>query len=200
MIDTAVQLLRDELVQYLTVIGYNHPENFVVIENIALLESNATTNLDNSIVFTVVNIEEESTLKNIPAFSKNLVGKARYENPPIYLNVYLLISCSSKSITGDMEYIDTLTRLSHVIRFFQGKNSFVQYDPTKIGPFDDIMDFKIKAELYTMTFEQINHLWGVLGGKQMPSVLYKLRLVALTSRRLLREVPLIEEIDANLHP
>ncbi|HEY6901536.1 MAG TPA: DUF4255 domain-containing protein [Puia sp.] len=199
MIDTTIELIRDEFVEYLRVNGYAHPETMVVIENIALLDSNNTTNLDNSIVFTIVNIEEESTLKNTPALKKDASGKARYENPPTYLNIYLLISCVSKSITGDSEYIDTLARLSHVIRFFQGKNSFTAYDPTKLSSqFDDITDFKIKPELYTLTFEQINHLWGVLGGKQMPSVMYKLRLVAISGRKRLRDVPLIEEVNANL--
>jgi hypothetical protein len=55
-------------------------------------------------------------------------------------------------------------------------------------------------ELYTLTFEQINHLWGSLGGKQMPFVMYKLRLIALTDRTIVREVPLIEEIDTTLRP
>ena len=198
MIDTTIVLLRDEFVEYLRVNGYAHPETMVVIENIALLDSNNTTNLDNSIVFSIVNIEEESTLKNTPAFRKDGDGKARYENPPVYLNLYLLISCCSKSITGDTEYIDTLARLSHVIRFFQGKNSFTAYDPAKLSGADDITDFRIKPELYTLTFEQINHLWGVLGGKQMPSVMYKLRLVAISGHKKLRDVPLVEEVNANL--
>ena len=50
-------------------------------------------------------------------------------------------------------------------------------------------------ELYTLTFEQINHLWGSLGGRQIPFVMYKLRLVSITERALVREVPLIEEIE-----
>lgn len=198
MIDTTIALLREEFVEYLRANGYTQPETMVVIENIALLDNDTTTNLNNSIVFSVVNIEEESTLKNAPPLRKDASGKARYENPPVYLNLYLLVSCCNKTISSNNEYLDTLTKLSHVIRFFQGKNSFTAYDPSKISVYDDITDFKIKPELYTLTFEQINHLWGVLGGKQMPSVMYKLRLVAISSRRRLRDVPLIEEVDANL--
>jgi hypothetical protein len=32
----------------------------------------------------------------------------------------------------------------------------------------------------------------------MPSVMYKLRLIAISGRKLLRNVPLVEEIDADL--
>lgn len=198
MIDTTISLIRDEFVEYLRANGYTQPETLVVIENIALLDSDTTTNLNNSIVFSVVNIEEESTLKNAPALKKDASGKARYENPPVYLNIYLLVSCCNKNISNNNEYLDTLTKLSHVIRFFQGKNSFTAYDTSKLSVYDDITDFKIKPELYTLTFEQINHLWGVLGGKQMPSVMYKLRLVAISGRKRLRDTPLVEELNAGL--
>ena len=32
-----------------------------------------------------------------------------------------------------------------------------------------------------LNFEQLNHLWGVLGGAYFPSVLYKVRLVKIRS-------------------
>ena len=50
-------------------------------------------------------------------------------------------------------------------------------------------------ELYTLTFEQINHLWGSLGGRQVPFAMYKLRLVAISEHAVLREVPVIEEVE-----
>ncbi|MNR02277.1 hypothetical protein D3C85_1181210 [compost metagenome] len=53
-------------------------------------------------------------------------------------------------------------------------------------------------ELYTLTFEQINHLWGSLGGRQVPFAMYKLRLVAISENAIVREVPLIEEIETNI--
>jgi hypothetical protein len=181
--------------------GYGHDEAqaMVVIDNIALLESDTASTLNNCIVFSIVNIEEESTLKNTPALKKDASGKARYENPPVYLNLYLLISCCNKAVSSHNEYYETLTKLSLVIRFFQGKTAFTAYDPSKLSKeYDDITDFRIKPELYTLTFEQLNHLWGVLGGKQMPAVMYKLRLIAISGRKRLRDVPLIEEVNGNI--
>jgi len=63
-----------------------------------------------------------------------------------------------------------------------------------------ISDLKFTLELYTLTFEQINHLWGSLGGRQVPFAMYKLRLVAITDRSIVREVPLIEEIETQIGP
>lgn len=205
MIDEALLLLRNELVVYLAANGYGPEANadtIVVIENIALYESNNPANLDDKIVFTLVNIEEESTLKNAPHIKKEGGNRARYENPPVYLNLYLLVSSCNKASDNE-NYLEALHKLSHVIRFFQGKNAFSladssSYDATKFAN-DDLVKLSIKAELYTLTFEQINHLWGTLGGKQMPSVMYKLRLVGITARKQIREVPLIEEIQTHFN-
>ena len=40
-------------------------------------------------------------------------------------------------------------------------------------------------DLLSLGFEEINHLWGSLGGKQLPSAVYRGRLVTLRDRRTL---------------
>jgi len=104
-------------------------------------------------------------------------------------------------------YIDGLGYLSYVILFFQGRNSFsLSTAALPSGGITDpatdpeLLKMKITLELYTLTFEQVNHLWGSLGGRQVPFVMYKLRLVVLTERRVVRDAPLIEEIETNLSP
>jgi hypothetical protein len=64
----------------------------------------------------------------------------------------------------------------------------------------DLAELRFTMELYTLTFEQINHLWGSLGGRQVPFVMYKLRLVGITDKAIVREVPLITEIQSTHHP
>lgn len=191
MIDAALQLLRDELTSYLS----SKDAATVVIDNIGLFETPAGNSLTDNIVITLVNIEEESTLKNQPALKRPFINNAIYENPPVYLNLYVLFTCN---YSGN-DYILALKRLSFVIRFLQSKNVFSASSSVSGGSInldeDDLVDLKFTMELYTLTFEQINHLWGSLGGRQMPFAMYKLRLVGITERALVREVPLIEEIE-----
>ncbi|MDQ6890410.1 MAG: DUF4255 domain-containing protein [Bacteroidota bacterium] len=191
MIDAALQLLRDELASYLASID----AATVVIDNIGLFETSAGNSLTDNIVITLVNVEEESTLKNQPALKRPFINSAIYENAPIYLNLFVLFTCNYSG-TG---YILALKRLSYIIRFLQSKNVFSAASSVSGGSVnlseDDLVDLKFTMELYTLTFEQINYLWGSLGGRQMPFVMYKLRLVSITERALVREVPLIEEIE-----
>ena len=194
MIDRALSLLREELQTYINLsIGGAD----VVVDNIGMLETANSDSLTKRIIITLVNVEEESTLKNFSSVKKGFSGtSALYENPPVFLNLYVLVTCNYSGT----DYIHALERLSAVVRFFQCRNIFTYPPPTggiSTGAVD-IPDLKITLELYTLTFEQINHLWGSLGGRQVPFVMYKLRLIAITERATLIEVPLIDRIDSSL--
>jgi Pvc16 N-terminal domain len=203
MIGNAMILLREELSAYM--IAQGDPAN-VIIENIGLFETDKGSDLDDSIVITIVNIEEESTLKNGSQFNRWPDGFARYENRPTFLNLYVLFTANfTGGVPPNNGYVQALKRLSLVIEFFQGRNVFTPATATVPLPPElsdlsnpDIASLKINMELYTLTFEQINHLWGSLGGRQIPFAMYKVRLVSIAERSVRREVPLIEEIETNL--
>ncbi|HXS57591.1 MAG TPA: DUF4255 domain-containing protein [Hanamia sp.] len=194
MIDTALILLKDELTNYLS----SRDTATVVIDNVGLFETPDGVGLADNIIITLVNVEEEATLKNQSALRRPFMGTATYQNPPVNLNLYVLFTCNYK---GD-HYQLALKRLSYIIRFLQSKNVFSVSSSISGGTINldetDVPDIKFTMELYTLSFEQINYLWGSLGGRQMPFVMYKLRLVSLTERTTLREVPLIEEIETRL--
>ena len=195
MIDTALLLLRDELSSYIIL---RDASVNVIVDNIGLFETTNGETLTNNVVITLVNTEEESTLKNQSALIRPLVNSAIYQNPPVYLNLYILFTCN---YSGD-DYRLALRRLSYIIQFLQSKNCFSTASSVIGGTLDltdtDITELKFTMELYTLTFEQINHLWGSLGGRQIPFAMYKLRLVAITEKAIVREVPLIEEIDTTI--
>lgn len=168
----------------------------VVVDNIGFLETTNGDNLNNNIVISVVNLEEESTLKNQPAAKRFPPAMVVYENPPVFLNLYVLFT---SNYWGD-KYIFALKRISYVVQFLQSKSAFSWSSSVSggISTDDDLLDLKFTMELYTLTFEQLNHLWGSLGGRQIPFVMYKLRLVAITERKTVREVPPILEVDTGL--
>jgi hypothetical protein len=195
MIDRALLLLRNELQSY---INFHDASVNVIVDNIGLFETSKGDSLTNNVIISLVNIEEESTLKNQPTLRRPVSNIAVYENPPVFLNLYVLFTCNYSG----PDYPLALRRLSFIIQFLQSKTSFAvassvmgsSIDLTESG----ITSLKFTMELYTLTFEQINHLWGSLGGRQMPFAMYKLRLVAVTDHAVLREVPLIEEIETTL--
>jgi len=149
----------------------------------------------NMLCLAVVNIEEEKTLKNPPNHvNDNTTLRVANNNPLVHLNFLILLSATHTN------YTDALLALSRAIRFFQSNKVFTQnnVDPVSImksGPpnqLDQLESFKLIMDFYSPTLEEINHLWGTLGGKQYPFVLYKLRMLDLKFKAVKSQLNLLE--------
>jgi len=150
--------------------------NMVVLENISNLDDPDNNPMTNKIVMSLINIEEEIALKNHPNVKfKN--GTYVYKNKPVNLNLYVLFSVNRNT------YTNSLTALSAIIEFFQNKKVFNQSNTvlsTSVpSAVNDMKEYRFVTELYTPTFEQLNYIWGILGGKSVPNVMYKVSIVRL---------------------
>lgn len=154
----------------------------------------------NMLIFSMVNIKEEKSLKNLPNYIRNdATLRASYENPPVYLNFLILATATHT------DYTNALLVLSRTIRFFQSSNVFTQdtVDPASIttnappNPLDQLESFRLIFDLYSPSMEEVNHMWGTLGGKQYPFVMYMLRVVDLKFRAVQSESSLITQVTSN---
>lgn len=204
MIAQALRLLTTQLRQYIADTdtvedppdATEPPDPYVVLGNIALADvPDLSPPIRQRTVLSMVNAHEETTFKNAAHYERNGTT-IRYRNAPVHMNLFLLFSANY-----DL-YENALVRLSQVIEFFQGKNVFTFLE-APIPEFVDteelveqMAEVRLILDLYTLSFEQINYLWGSLGGKQVPSVMYKMRLVRLEADRTLAAGRLIEEIES----
>ncbi len=200
MILQTLKILSNELENFLdNFVEDGVDSKRVVIGNIAFHEgekyrpNSVDITTDDKIVLTVVRVEEESILKNNAHYTKNTpLTTVDYHNPKVFVNLYILITCNS------FLYENAMTYLSRVIRFFQSKNVFTDQNTTPIVSGineNDLFDtFKLMMELYSPSFEESNHLWSMMGGKQLPSVMYKLRAIDLEFRTISDTVARVEEI------
>lgn len=133
----------------------------------------------------MVNIREEKTLRNLPTAVRDAASlRVSYENPPVSLNFHIL------AVATHTNYTNALLMLSRTIMYFQAYNVFSQDSvaPASLvtnapaNPLDQLETFKLILDIYSPTMEEVNHLWGTLGGKQYPFVLYTLRLLQLKFR------------------
>jgi hypothetical protein len=56
----------------------------------------------------------------------------------------------------------------------------------------------MSADIQSTGFEQLNQMWAFIGGKQLPSALYKVRVVVLRDEEPLSVGPPILEISSVL--
>ncbi len=190
MIYQSLSFLTEQVNAYLQTLEENAdlPEKFVVLKNVAQLTEQESMALDN-VFITLVNISEESTMKNIPNYMQE-GSSTIYRNAPVYLNMYVLFSsCVTKS------YEKSLSYLSQIVAFFQGKNTFTNQNSPTLN--EDLNNFKFTLDLFSPTFEQANYLWSTLGGKQFPHVLYRMRLVEVFRDNRTESRGIIKEIELN---
>ena len=121
-----------------------------------------------------MNIQEERTLKNVPAYVRDDAAlRVRYENPPTFLNLAVLVAATHTN------YGDALLALSRALAFFQFRNVFTHdnvdpqslTDGAPLNDLDRLVEFKLIFNLWSPTLEEVNDMWGMLGGKQFPFAL-----------------------------
>lgn len=194
MIYETLQILKEQLEDYFSEIGLN---DSIILDNIALLDSGneGSDMINNKIVISLLKLEEEATLKNTPHYHKLNNLKTEYKNPPVNLNLYLLICAHFE------DYGRSLRDISKVIEFLQGKKVFTStntvYSRNNVSM--DVLDhFKFNVDIYTSTFEELNNIWGTLGGRQLPSVIYKVQMIQIESDKKLASSEAITQIGGTL--
>ncbi len=201
MLIQAMELIRQNLNAFIVAsIPLSNPEP-VVLGNIAFStpDNPITAGVDESaqIYMSLVNVEEELTYKNQDSVRQSETRPLAYVNPPMYINLFLLFSANHR------DYTMAIKHLGLVLLFFQGNRSFsIARTPVPstgifAAPGEEVNNIAINVDLMSLTFEQVNHLWGSLGGKQQPFLLFKVRQVEIDANRMLQGGGRITEIKIN---
>lgn len=190
MIHSAIAYLTSELEGYLRTRAGLSTDSRIVAASLFNPNGSVNTSTEGKIVLSVVNVEEDRVYHNVERIVRRADGTSELVHPEVKVNLYVLF------IANLGNYLEALKSVSHVISFFQNRPSF---------DYSEIPDLasrrgRICFELFTMTFEQQNHLWGTLGSKYMPSVMYKLGIVDVLDEQTQGEVPPIREILINEPP
>lgn len=203
MIELILNLLTNQLSDYILTQDSQADAPPVVLGNIGLSQAlgGNESYMQGRIVLSLVNIMEESTLKNTSPYQR-FGNHSELLNPPAFLNLFLLFTAnfnSSQGSSSPIVYSNSMIRLSQVIEFFQSKRLFsIQNSPdANVLQNPNLQAVKIKMDLMSLSFEQVNHLWGSLGGKQIPYVMYKAWVTPVSHKLLTSRGSLIQDIQTN---
>jgi len=190
MINETLKFISDEVNSYLSLkLGINTDPR-LILGNISRAMDNdipGVNSLANRAILSLVNVEEDRVAKQQENYVKTDSG-ITYKNPPTYINLYILFAVNRT------EYTDSLKWLAYIIQFFQYQNVFT---PISHPALDEKIE-KLIVDLYTLNFEQINHLWSTMGGKYIPSVLYKVRQITINEDAVVSGGGFITEIGTNV--
>ena len=162
---------------------------FIQLANIAWNDSATTAGSAGSgsdAFISLVNIEEDRISKPQENYVRSN-GSIIFKNPKVYLNLYLLFGVNLP------DYTESLKRLAYIIQFFQYRNVFTPLtSPTLPSGIEELI-----FDLETLTFQDLNNLWGIMGSKYLPSVIYKMRLITISENFVQGQAGLIMEVAVN---
>ncbi len=202
MISHALTIVINELDAHLAAAYGANGGTQAQLANVGEILTGQDSKLREMLNLSLVNIKEEKALKNLPNYTRNDIKlTAVYENQPIYLNFQILLSATHSS------YGNGLLMLSRAIRFFQFHNVFTQdtvapvsiSNKAPVNALDRLVEFKLVFDLYSPSMEEVNHLWGTLGGKQYPFAVYMMRMLDFKFSAIQSESTLINEIVSDFY-
>jgi hypothetical protein len=165
-------------------------EDVVVVSNILEQDGSVATHVNNKIVVSLVNIEKDTVLSAQPNISASSGMRALVTSPPIHFNLYLMFA----SYFSGSNYQEGLKFISNTISYFQRQNVFNQQNSPGL---DRNID-KLVLDVHNLNITDLSNLWGILSGKYLPSVLYKVRMVTIDGNAVVAQTPGIKKPDPTM--
>lgn len=164
-------------------------EDIVMVSSLINLDGSITQNIENKIILSVINLEQEKTIKNREEYFQTSKGTFNKTHAPIYLNMYLLVSANYNS----ENYIEALKMLSEVIGVFQASKIFT----SQSHPDLDASIERLNFEIFNVPVQELSHVWSGIGAKYVPSMVYKVRMISIQKGRVRAEIAGINNLGAN---
>ncbi|NQY95480.1 MAG: DUF4255 domain-containing protein [Campylobacteraceae bacterium] len=143
---------------------------------------------DNSIALSLINIDEESSMRN-PVTTKRVEGNKVYSRSPgISLNLSIIFIANFPN-----DYASELNYITKIIEFFQKKDTFTLENTLSLKKYEKYID-KLVFKLATTSLSEQNHTWNLLGIKYMPSVMFTVGKIKIQEDEKLSETKVTQRI------
>jgi hypothetical protein len=167
MLNETLQFLKDELNSYLHVRTGSTTD---VIKVCSIVDETGKYAFEKDLIgVSIINIEEERILKSHLNQYEMVNNQHVMVAPELKLNLYILFAANFKLYDVGLRY------LSLLLTFFQAHPVFT---PVEYPDLDQRIE-RLVVELQCPSFEQLNQIWAFIGARQLPSVIYKVRMVPL---------------------
>jgi hypothetical protein len=189
MIDETLQFIVAELNRFFK-LRYGLNENMVVLSGLVNMDGTPALQQDNRIVLTMINVEEERITAAAPGYASGN-GQTSQQYAPVSIYLHLLFA----GYFPGGNYTEALKFISGVLAFFQSKHIFLRSGYPAMPEYVD----KLVFDLLKFTYQDLSHLWGMLGSKHMPSVGYRMRMLIIDENKLREQRPAISDPSYDLN-
>ncbi|SEL38322.1 Protein of unknown function [Roseateles sp. YR242] len=168
MIDAALVNLAQQLNQSLRR-SFMVTDDLVVVSSLHEHDGGLATHTANRLALFLVNLQRDTIGGVAPKTPTH--GRQTLQPAPVHLNLMLMIAANF----GGSTYPEALKLLSSTIAFFQSRPLFDHHNTPDLDPRID----RLVLDLENLGFSELSQVWGLFGGRYLPSVMYRLRLITI---------------------
>jgi hypothetical protein len=144
---------------------------------------------DNTIALSLLNINEDTTMRN-PVATKRVEGDKVYTQiPGISIDISIIFMANFPN-----DYISELNYITKVMEFFQQKDTFTVDNTPSLKKQKKYID-KLNFKLSTTKLEEQHHIWDLLGIKYMPSVVYDVGKILIQDDEVLSQTKVAKRVS-----
>jgi hypothetical protein len=189
MIDQVMQFLAAGINAHLTSYLGRDTEPYTALSALATPEGMPQQGIEQRVILTMVNLERETAgVVAAPARIRPTTNGLVSGPPLLQLNIYVLMSAHHQ------RYAEALKRLSLAVAFVHAHPAF---DPASSPDFPEGVD-RLSLELVALDFMALNNLWASTGSKYLPSVVFKVRMSAISPRDVSQRIPRVGGVDSDV--
>jgi hypothetical protein len=189
VIDAAISHLAQQLNEYLRR-RHGLDDDIVAVSNIVEPGGTAAPHTVNRLVICLANIEKDSMAQQGLPHPAMQAGRLAVYGKPLFLNLYVVVAATF----GDKHYPEALVFLSSAIEFFQRHPVF---DRQSTPGLDGRIE-KLLVDIENLDTAALSNLWGMMGGRYLPSVYYKVRMVGMGGAELTGQASSVAQLDSSV--
>ena len=184
MLEAAIGLIASQLNQALRS-AFQLSEDLVVVTSLVDVNGGAPVNATNKLVIFLANIERETVQAQgvraaVSGGDRDTIAQT---SAAVHLNLMLMFAANF----AGSKYTEALKFISATIGFFQGRTRFDHHNSPDLDPRIE----RLVLDIESLTVAELANLWGILGGKYVPSVLYRMRMLTFDTGQITHLVPRI---------
>lgn len=193
MIDRAVESVVGRLNDHLRS-RFRVADDLAVATTLVDSEGKPVAAARNQLCVFVTNISHDASLRSRGGRGGGSLDGIRGASsaPPVNIDLFLMLASNFDA----QNYLESLKILSGAIQFFQATPVFDHANAPEL----DHGIGQLSFEIHNMDVETLSQLWGALGGRYMPSILYKVRTIAIDSGALTDEPLVIRRPETSAVP
>ena len=177
MIDLTLKLIADRLNAHLSAL-FSVSEELVAIGPLSDSEGKPTAESRNRLTLFITNIAHDTVPRS---HGKRALSVG--QQPPVHLDIYFMLASGH-----DPEiYSEGLKLISAALMFFQANPVMTP----RSAPEMPVGMEQLSIEIANLQAQEVGQLWGNLGGRYVPSVMFKVRSVLIDARVVTSITPLV---------